>query len=69
MAVQEDHDLPHDLLLGPGTGDPLGAHGADTGHLLQAIGFGFDHVEHLLAERPDHLPGVDRANAADHPGT
>ena len=25
-----------------------------------------DHVEHLLAERPDHLPGVDRADAADH---
>src|SRR3954470_11102072 len=28
--------------------------------LARAIGFGFDHVEHLLAERPDHLPGVDR---------
>ena len=69
VAVQEDHDLPHDLLLGPGAGDALGAHRADTGHLAQAIGLGLDHVEHLLAERPDHLPGVDRANAADHPGT
>ena len=69
MAVQEDHDLPHDLLLGPGTGDALGAHRADAGHLAQAIGLGLDHVEHLLAERLDHLLGVDRADAADHPGT
>ena len=33
MAVQEDHDLPHDLLLGPGADDALGPHGADAGHL------------------------------------
>jgi hypothetical protein len=69
MAVQEDHDLPHDLLLGPGAGDAPGAHGANAGHLAQAIGLGLDHVEHLLAERPDQLPGVGRADAADHPGT
>src|SRR5271167_2036015 len=47
--------IPHDLLLGPGTGDPLGAHGADTGHLAQAVGLRLDHVEHFLAERLDHL--------------
>ena len=69
MAMQEDHDLPHDLLLGPGADDALGAHGADAGHLAQAIGLRLDHVEHLLAERLDHLLGVDRADAADHPGT
>ena len=69
MAVQEDHDLPHDLLLGPGAGDALGAHRADAGHLAQTIGLRLDHVEHLLAERLDHLLGVDRADAADHAGT
>ena len=68
VAVQEDHDLPHDLLLGPGVGDALGAHRADAGHLAQAIGLRLDDVEHLLAERLDHLLGVDRADAADHPG-
>jgi len=31
--MQEDHDLPHDLLLGPGAGDAFSTHGADTGHL------------------------------------
>src|SRR6202035_1818651 len=69
MAMQEDHDLPHDLLLGPGAGDALGAHGADAGYLAQTIGLGFDHVEHILTEGLDHLPGVDRANTADHPRT
>jgi hypothetical protein len=33
MAVQEHHDLPNDLLLGPGVGDPLGTDSADAGHL------------------------------------
>jgi hypothetical protein len=33
VAVQEDHDLANNLLLGPGIGDALGAHGADAGHL------------------------------------
>jgi hypothetical protein len=69
VAVQEDHDLPHDLLLGPGAGDALGAQRADAGHLAQTLGRRFDHLEDVLAERLDHLPGVDRANAADHPGT
>jgi hypothetical protein len=61
--------LAHDLLLGPGAGDTLGAHGADAGHLAQAIRLRLDHVEHFLAERLDQLPRVDRADAADHPGT
>ena len=69
MAVQEDHDLPHDLLLGPGAGDALGAHRADAGHLAQTIRLGLDDVEHFVAERLDHLLGVDRADAADHAGT
>ena len=69
MAVQEDHDLAHDLLLGPGAGDALGAHRADAGHLAQAIRLRLDHIEHFVAECPDHLLGVDRADAADHAGT
>ena len=34
--------------------------------LAQPIGLGLDDVEHLLAERLDHLLGIDRADAADH---
>ena len=30
---------------------------------------GLDYIEHFVAERLDHLLGVDRADAADHPGT
>src|SRR5207245_3186212 len=69
MAMQEDHDLAHDLLFGPSADDALGSHGANAGHLAQAIVLRLDHIEHFLAERLDHLPCVDRANAADHPGT
>ena len=69
MAMQEDHDLPHDLLLGPCPGDPLGTHRADAGHLAQTIGLGLDHIEHLFTKHLDHFLGVDRANASDHPGS
>jgi hypothetical protein len=68
MAVQEDHDLAHDLLLGPGACDALGAHRPDAGHLAQAIWLTLDDIEHPLAESLDELPGVDRADAADHAG-
>ena len=37
VAVQEHHDLPHNLLLGPGVGDPLRPHPADAGHLAQPL--------------------------------
>ena len=68
MAVQEDHDLPDDLLLGPGVRDPLGPNRADAGDLTELIGLGLDNVEDLLPKGLDHLLGVDRADAADHPG-
>ena len=68
MAVQKHHDLPDDLLLGPGVGDAFGAHPADAGHLAQPFRLRLDDVEHLLTERPDHLPGIDRPDAADHAG-
>ena len=41
--------------------------GADARHLAQAVGLGLDNIEHLLPERLDHLLGVDRPDAADHP--
>ena len=67
VAVQEHHDLANNLLLGPGIGDPLRPHPADAGHLAQTFRLGLNDVEDLLAERPDQLAGVDRADAPDHP--
>ena len=66
VAVQEDHDLANNFLLGPGGYDPLGAHRSNAVDLSEAIRLGFDHVEDLLAESAHELLGVDRANATDH---
>jgi hypothetical protein len=66
MAVQKDHDLAHDLLLGPGCADPEGAERADALDFAQAIRLCFDDVKNLLAECLDHLLRIDRANAANH---
>ena len=68
VAVKEDHDLPDDLLLGPGVRDPFGSNRADARHLAKPIGLGLDDVEDLLPEGLDHLLGVDRPDAPDHPG-
>ena len=68
MAVQEDHDLAHDLLLSPGIGDPFGADRANTRHLAQAIRLSLDRVKHLLTESTHKLFCVDRADASDHAG-
>ena len=68
VAVQEDHDLPDDLLLGPGVRDPLGSNRADARHLAKPIGLGLDDVEDLLPEGLDHLLGIDGPDAPDHPG-
>ena len=64
MAVREDHDLPDDLLLGPGVRDPLGSNRA----LAKPIGLSLDNVEDLLPEGPDHLLRIDRPDAPDHAG-
>ena len=42
VAVQEDHDLPDDFLLGPGVRDPFGSNRANAGHLAKPIGLGLD---------------------------
>jgi hypothetical protein len=68
FAVKEDHDLPDDFLLGPSVRDPLGSNHTDARHLPKAIGLGLDDVEDLLPEGLDHLLGVDRPDAPDHPG-
>jgi hypothetical protein len=67
VAVKEDHDLPNNLLPGPGVRDALGSNHADARHLPKPIGLGLDDVEDLLTEGLDHLPGIDRPDAADHP--
>src|SRR5674476_185813 len=68
VAVQENHDLADDLLFGPSVCDALGAHQTNTSHLAQPVGLNLDDIEHLFAERPDHLLGVDRPDATDHAG-
>src|SRR5262252_4707726 len=68
MAVKEDHDLAHDLLFGPGRRDTAGPHWTDAIDLTQAVGFRLDNVEYFVAENPHQLLGVDRTDAADHPG-
>ena len=50
VAVQEDHDLPDDLLLGPGVRDSFGPNCADARDLAKPIGLGLDDVEDLLPE-------------------
>jgi hypothetical protein len=51
-----------------GVRDPFGSNRANARHLTKPIGRGLDHVEDLLSEGFDHLLGVDRPDAADHPG-
>src|SRR6516165_7927257 len=45
VAVQEQHDLADDLLLGPAHDNPLGALGADAGHLSQTMRFLLDDIK------------------------
>src|SRR5258707_10900980 len=66
VAVQEDHDLTDDLLLGPGRNNAARPHRANAIHLPQAVGLRLDDVEHLLPEGAQELLGIDRANAPGH---
>ena len=66
VAVQEDHDLSDDLLLGPRVRDPFGPNCADARHLSKPIGLGLDDVEDLLSEGLDHLLGIHPARCPGH---
>jgi hypothetical protein len=68
VAVQEDHDLPDDLLFCPGVRDASRPNRADARHLAKPTGLGLDDIEDLLPENLDHLLGVDRPDARDHSG-
>ena len=68
VAVQEDHDFPHRLLLGPGGENAGSANRPDAVDLAQSVRRRLDDVEHLLAEGAHELLGVNRANAPDHAG-
>jgi hypothetical protein len=46
--VKEDHDLPDDLLLGPGVRDAFRPNRADPRHLPKPPGLGLDDVEDLV---------------------
>ena len=69
VRMQKHHDFAHDLLLGPGVGNAFSSHRADAVHFLQTTRLRLDRVEHLLAERPNELLGVNRADPADHSRT
>ena len=68
VAVQEHHDFPHRLLLGPGSGDAAGSHRPDAIDLTQPVRRRLDNVEHLLTEGAQEFSSVGRANAPDHAG-
>src|SRR5262245_42428687 len=68
VAVQEHHDFPHRLLLGPGRGDATGSYRPDAVDLTQSVRRRINNVEHFLAERAQEFLGVGRANASDHAG-
>ena len=68
VAVQEQHDLPDHLLLGPARDHSLSALRTDPGHLTQAARLLLDDFEHGFGEGSDQLLRVDRPDAADHAG-
>src|SRR5205814_8896817 len=68
VAMEEQADLADDLLLGPARDDLSRTLGADAGHFAQSPGLLLNNFEYLLAEGTDELPGIDRADAADHAG-
>ena len=68
MAVQENHDFPHRLLLGPGGENAGSANRPDPVDLAQPVRGCLDDVEYLLAKGAHELLCVNRANAPDHAG-
>src|SRR5260370_42602087 len=68
VGVQEEHDLPYCLLLGPGGSNSAGTHGADAVDPTQTVRLGLDHAKDLLSECANKLLGVDRPNSPDPAG-
>ena len=68
MAVQEHHDFPHRLLLGPGCENASSANPPDPIDLAQPIRRCLNDVEHLLAEGTHEFLGIDGSHAPDHAG-
>src|SRR6266704_225115 len=62
VAVQEDHDLTDDLLLGPGRNNAARPHRANAIHLPQAVVLRLDDVEHLLPEGAQQRLRTHRPN-------
>jgi hypothetical protein len=55
MAVQENHDFPHRLLLPPGGQNAGSPNRPDTGDLAQAVGRCLNDVEHFLTKGAHEL--------------
>src|SRR5437763_16445189 len=53
VAMEEQHDLADDLLLGPARDDLSRTLGADAGHFAQSPGLLLNNFEYLLAEGTD----------------
>src|SRR6516225_2796833 len=68
VAVQEQHDLAYDLLLGPAADDALRPLGADPCHLPQTAGLLLDDVKNGIPECTHQLLRAERPDATDHPG-
>jgi hypothetical protein len=68
MAVQEHHDFPHCLLLGPGSGDAACSYRSDAVDLTESVWRRLNNVEHLFAKGAQELLGVGRSDAPDHAG-
>ncbi len=67
-GLQEEHDLLDRLLFLPGVGDLLGAFGAETGDLDEALGLLLDDPQGVDAEVLGDAVGEDRPDALDQPG-
>ncbi|OPZ80633.1 MAG: hypothetical protein BWY76_03304 [bacterium ADurb.Bin429] len=65
MALQEEHDVAHLVLLRPGLYDIGGFLRADARHLQQALGVFFDNVQRLQPEGAHELRRRLRPDASD----
>ena len=66
IAMQEHHDFPHRLLLGPGGKNAGCTNRPDAIHLAQTLRRRLDDVEHLFAESAHEFLRIYGTNAPDH---